>query len=175
MDFEKLDFNLDQYHQYEKLKQCFKNLQDETFDEEISNLVEQLKTFYGPFLDYFKYVHKENSKKWYTNDFDISHSDKSVGTDILLNNTLDGFEYFFGYDNDDGILLFASKFGILAGVGIRSDTEDIKSIIDNFIDEDNTIFVCVITFYMVDGEKYFTNNFDEKIFYNVGQRKGKAN
>ena len=160
---ENANFELLDKPEFEQLKHCFQS--NETFEEDSSKLMLRSERVYASFLKYFEDVHKLNLQRWYTDKFEFNNnSDKAVGTDILLNKLLDGFEFFLGYDNTDGILLFASKFGVLALVGIR---EDIKSKVDKYIDEKNNIFVCVITLRIVDEEKIFANNFDEIIFHKV--------
>jgi len=149
---ENANFELLDKPEFKHLKHCFQSNIWRGFIKINVTLREVLRFF----IKYFEDVHKLNLQSWYTGKFEFNNSDKAVGTDILLNELLDGFEFFFGYDNTDGILLFASKFG-----------EDIKSKVDKYIDEKNNICVCVITLRIVDEEKIFANNFDEIIFHKV--------
>jgi hypothetical protein len=99
-----------------------------------------------------------------------------IGTYILLNQeNFFGFNYFFGFDEENGILYFLSSFGVLAVVGIRN-SEDIEYQVleakHKFIEDDKYLFVYAIGLFVTENEKYFINNIDKLIFNNMIRLKG---
>src|SRR5581483_10886155 len=70
------------------------------------------------------------------------------------------FNYFFGFDEENGILYFLSSFGLLAVVRIRN-SEDIEyQVIEarhKFIKDDKYLFVCAIGLFATENERQFSN------------------
>ncbi|RIA95396.1 hypothetical protein C1645_816781 [Glomus cerebriforme] len=105
-------------------------------------------------------------------DLNINPSERQIGTDILLNQAkfLSGFEFLFGFD--DGILLLASKPGVLAVIGYGKSNkieERIDKYKESLLEGKDFIFVCIITLIFYDNEISFVNDIDKIIFEKVGQ------
>jgi hypothetical protein len=172
------------------LKNSFINLQrDNQLDENdnqldvsirISKLLLRSEKLYAEnLLNYFDYIDEVKRNEWFiesNKSINVNDSERRIGTYILLNQeNFFGFNYFFGFDEENGILYFLSSFGVLAVVGIRN-SEDIEyQVIEarhKFIEDDKYLFVCAIGLFATENEKYFINNIDELIFNNVIRLKG---
>ena len=160
--------------QFSLLRNDFKNLQllqgDEfTFKvDDISDLLCRSAKIYENFLEYFKHVHNENKRNWEMNKYNVNNKLYKIGTSIVKNNLISGFEYFFGFVEKGCILLFASKIGVLTAVAINDSEEDIEDIVNDLViefeEDDEFFFVYTIAILATDKEKIFINNIDEKIF-----------
>jgi hypothetical protein len=130
---------------------------------------------YEHLLNYFDYVNKVKRNEWFiqSNKFSIKNSERQIGTYILLNQeNFSGFNFFSGFDEENGILYFPSSFGV---VGIRN-SEDIDHVVEaqhKFIEDNKYLFVCIIGLFATENEIYFINNIDGLIFNNVIRLKGK--
>ena len=147
---------------------------------DISNALLRSAIVYEPYLSYFKEVHYENTVDLEMNNFNVNNKELERGKNILKSKLVSGFDFFFGFVEKGSIMLLASKIGVLAAVVIKDNEEDIESkvyeIINKFHKSDRFIFVYTIVILATDNEKFFINNFDEKMFSTVSDIiKGKYN
>lgn len=114
-----------------KLKDQIKNVRKLTGDKiKYTEVITLSLPLYRNELEEFNEIHKQTLTSW------ISHNAcknlREIGiyqimTNIVLNQKtiLLGFEYFFGFKFEEGdyFLIFASKVGILAVIGVDNDDD----------------------------------------------------
>jgi len=173
-------FEIVRKDEFKETKNWFKN--NINFNNEflLTNKLSLISTkFFLPNLLYLESVNKKTNADWYLDtSLKINNNVKNIGTNILLNidDFFVGFEFFFGFD--DGFLLLASKFGILAVIGLET-SENLITRINEYRkfegEKESCIFVHIIAMVAISDENHenhdilFLNDSDKIILEKVAQ------